>query len=91
MATIPLKETAYSTDATIDDNGVDGYGQDEKDMMRMGKKQEFSRNFNWISSVGFTSCTMGTWEFVALNNFQMLVDGGIAGMFWSYTVGSYYS
>jgi amino acid permease len=24
-------------------------------------------------------------EFVALNNFQMLVDGGTAGMFWSYT------
>ena len=23
-------------------------------------------------------------EFVALNNFQMLVDGGTAGMFWSY-------
>jgi len=22
---------------------------------------------------------------VALNNFQMLVDGGTAGMFWSYT------
>lgn len=24
-------------------------------------------------------------EFVALNTFQMLVDGGTAGMFWSYT------
>ncbi len=23
-------------------------------------------------------------EFVALNNFQSLVDGGTAGMFWSY-------
>ncbi|KAI1609776.1 amino acid transporter [Exophiala viscosa] len=57
---------------------------DDRDMARMGKKQEFQRNFNWISSVGFTSCTMGTWEFVALNNFQMLVDGGTAGMFWSY-------
>jgi len=33
---------------------------DDRDMARMGKKQEFQRNFNWISSVGFTSCTMGT-------------------------------
>jgi hypothetical protein len=37
------------------------YDQDNIDMARMGKKQEFQRNFNWISSVGFTSCTMGTW------------------------------
>lgn len=63
----------------------DAGSQDGKDMARMGKKQEFSRNFNWISSVGFTSCTMGTWEFVALNTYQMLVDGGLACMFWSYT------
>lgn len=85
MATLQEKEAEYSADAAIDENGSDAWGQDRKDMHRMGKKQEFKRNFNWISSVGFTSCTMGTWEFVALNNFQMLVDGGTAGMFWSYT------
>jgi hypothetical protein len=86
MATHPEKNSASPANPSVDDDGIDRYGQDEKDMARMGKKQEFKRNFNWISSVGFTSCTMGTWEFVALNNFQMLVDGGIAGMFWSYTV-----
>jgi hypothetical protein len=52
------KEAAYSADVPISDNSSDGWGQDDKDMARMGKKQEFKRNFSWISSVGFTSCTM---------------------------------
>ncbi|KAJ0116744.1 hypothetical protein J7T55_009894 [Diaporthe amygdali] len=60
------------------------FSADQRDMQRMGKKQEFKRNFNWFSSIAFTSCTMGTWEFVFINNFQSLVDGGRAGMFWSY-------
>ena len=54
------KEGAFLEDPATDDVGSDGYNQDDKDMARMGKKQEFKRNFNWISSVGFTSCTMGT-------------------------------
>ena len=57
MAT-PEKEAQYSADVPINDDGSDGWGQDDKDMARMGKKQEFKRNFSWISSVGFTSCTM---------------------------------
>lgn len=52
------KEPAYSADGPIDDSGSDGLGQDGKDMARMGKKQEFKRNFALISSIGFTSCTM---------------------------------
>lgn len=54
------KQTDVAGEAFVGDNGSDGYNQDDKDMLRMGKKQEFKRNFNWISSVGFTSCTMGT-------------------------------
>ena len=52
------KEAAYSADVPFGDNGSDGWGQDDKDMARMGKKQEFKRNFSSISSIGFTSCTM---------------------------------
>ncbi|OAG42398.1 hypothetical protein AYO21_03274 [Fonsecaea monophora] len=74
---LPKKEGLYSAEVVGSDNSSDAIDQDERDMARMGKKQEFKRNFNWISSC----CT----EFVALNNFQMLVDGGTAAMFWSYT------
>ena len=52
------KETAYSADVPTSDNTSEEWGQDDLDMARMGKKQEFKRNFSWISSVGFTSCTM---------------------------------
>lgn len=60
METPPEKEAEVTGGPFVSDSGSDGFNQDEKDMVRMGKKQEFSRNFNWISSVGFTSCTMGT-------------------------------
>ena len=35
--------------------------------------------------LSFCDTNFSVTEFVALNNFQMLVDGGTAGMFWSYT------
>lgn len=53
------KEAVYTTGALESDESSHG-SQDGRDMARMGKKQEFKRGFNWISSVGFTSCTMGT-------------------------------
>ena len=52
------KNVAYSAELRINDDSVEALGQDDKDMARMGKKQEFKRNFNWIGSVGFTSCAM---------------------------------
>jgi hypothetical protein len=54
------KQVGVAGEPFVTDVGIEGLNQDDKDMARMGKKQEFSRNFNWISSVGFTSCTMGT-------------------------------
>lgn len=76
------KSTFVGGPAVVD--SASDFSADQRDMQRMGKEQEFKRNFNWFSSVAFTSCTMGTWEFVFINNFQSLVDGGRAGMFWSY-------
>ena len=60
MSGIQEKEPVYTAEPLVSDSSIDGDGQDGIDMARMGKKQEFKRNFNWISSVGFTSCTMGT-------------------------------
>lgn len=79
---VPEKSNFVGSPAVIDSTSE--LSADQRDMQRMGKKQEFKRNFNWFSSIAFTSCTMGTWEFVFINNFQSLVDGGRAGMFWSY-------
>jgi len=56
---------------------------DQRDMQRMGKKQEFRRNFRFLTTVGFTCCVMGTWEILMTSNTQALVAGGSAGLFWS--------
>jgi len=39
-----------------------GYDHDRTDMRRMGKKQKLRRDFRMISTIGFTTCVMGTWE-----------------------------
>lgn len=52
-------------------------------MKRMGKKQEFRRNFRFLTTVGFTCCVMGTWEILLSSNTQALTAGGSAGLFWS--------
>ena len=56
---------------------------DQRDMQRMGKKQEFRRNFHFLTTVGFTCCVMGTWEILMTSNTQALLAGGSAGLFWS--------
>lgn len=56
---------------------------DQQDMNRMGKQQQFRRNFRFITTVGFTCCVMGTWEILMTSNTQALLAGGSAALFWS--------
>jgi len=39
---------------------------DRKDMHRLGKPQEFSRNYRALSTLSFTIVVQGTWEFILL-------------------------
>ncbi|KAK3111716.1 hypothetical protein LTR53_012743 [Teratosphaeriaceae sp. CCFEE 6253] len=59
---------------------------DKKDMKRMGKAQELRRNFRSLSTIAFTVVLQGTWEVLLAASTQGLVDGGLAGLFWSYVV-----
>lgn len=68
----------------IDEVAKQGFTEnDQRDMRRMGKKQEFRRNFKVISTIGFTTCVMGTWEILLTANTQGLIAGGLTGLFWS--------
>ncbi|RMD40268.1 hypothetical protein DV735_g4868, partial [Chaetothyriales sp. CBS 134920] len=58
---------------------------DQRDMQRMGKKQQFRRNFRILTAIGFTSCVMGTWEILLTSNTLALIAGGMPGLFWSMT------
>ncbi|CAD0049314.1 unnamed protein product [Aureobasidium pullulans] len=49
-----------------------GTARDAADMMRLGKKQEFRRNFHAFSMLGLSSVLFS------------LVNGGLAGSIWSY-------
>ncbi|KAJ5722583.1 Amino acid/polyamine transporter I [Penicillium malachiteum] len=40
--------------------------RDDEDMARQGKKQQFQRNFGFLSMLGFTTTMMCTWEAVLL-------------------------
>ncbi|KIW10346.1 hypothetical protein PV08_11308 [Exophiala spinifera] len=58
--------------------------QDMRDMLRLGKKQEFERNFSFTATLGFISIYMATWEFVLVSLAAGLVNGGFAGLFWTF-------
>lgn len=58
--------------------------QDKVDMFRLGKKQEFKRNFSFISTMGFISIYMATWEYVLVSLALGLIDGGFGGLFWTF-------
>ncbi|KAK4542993.1 hypothetical protein LTR36_005991 [Oleoguttula mirabilis] len=57
---------------------------DQRDMKRMGKKQEFMRNFRTVSSIAFTSCVMGTWEILLTSNTSALIAGGLSGLWYQF-------
>ena len=53
---------------------------DIRDMSRLGKKQELRRNFSFISTLGFISIYMATWEYNLVSLTSGLVNGGFAGI-----------
>lgn len=42
-----------------DEKDYDGNHHDKMDMQRMRKPQQLRRNFEMVSTIGFTSCVMG--------------------------------
>ncbi|KAF2101597.1 amino acid transporter [Rhizodiscina lignyota] len=55
-------------------------------MQRLGKKQLFKRNFSFVSTLGFISIYMATWEFVLVSLALGLLNGGFGGLFWTFIV-----
>ncbi|KAB8256560.1 GABA permease [Aspergillus pseudonomiae] len=61
-----------------------GTGFDQSDMTRMGKIQELKRNLRPLAALSFASVLQATWEFLLIGNTEALVNGGRAGLFWTY-------
>ncbi|PGH15112.1 hypothetical protein AJ79_02638 [Helicocarpus griseus UAMH5409] len=69
----------------------DATHQDQTDMARLGKDQQFKaiqRNFRFLSTLGFTCTLMATWESILLTSTLGLSNGGFAGMVYIY-IGSF--
>ncbi|KAL8819984.1 MAG: hypothetical protein Q9223_001689 [Gallowayella weberi] len=63
-----------------------GTMEDRYDMTRIGKKQELLRNFQFISVLAFTTVILATWETVLYTISYGLVNGGLAGLIWTFIV-----
>jgi choline transport protein len=82
-----IKKPALDLDESPVDGDAAEWGdtpQDVRDMQRLGKKQEFKRNFAFLSTLGFVSIYMATWEFVLVSFAAGLSNGGFAGLFWCF-------
>lgn len=58
--------------------------QDAADMARLGKAQQFRRNFSFWSTMGFVSIYMATWEFSIVSMSPVLPLTGYGGFFWTF-------
>ncbi|KAF7593016.1 hypothetical protein BBP40_012103 [Aspergillus hancockii] len=71
-------------DGTNKDSENMGTRYDQSDMARIGKIQEFKRNLRPLAALSFASVLQATWEFILITNTDALVNGGMAGLFWTY-------
>ena len=82
-----LERKEYSTQEVVvsdDESAWSLSKQDVRDMKRLGKKQEFKRNFSLLSTIGFVSIFQATWEYVLVSLSVGLLNGGFAGLFWTF-------
>lgn len=61
-----------------------GTDYDRVDMSRMGKMQEFRRNFSFIPIFGFTMVLMISWEAVLAAASWVLPNGGPTALVWTF-------
>jgi len=57
---------------------------DTRDMQRMGHKQQLVRHFRLLSTISFVAVATANWELAVFTLNQGLIDGGRAGLVWSY-------
>lgn len=57
--------------------------QDERDMLRMGIRQELRRDYRKSSTIAFMVILQGSWQVLMVACDEGLINGGLAGVFWS--------
>ena len=80
---VPARES-HGLEENKDAGVHTGTGQDAVDMARLGRKQEFRRNFHSWAVVGLSSVIMATWVALLGSASFSLIDGGYAGTVYTY-------
>lgn len=76
---------SYTEAAAVDPSAAfNTTNQDAVDMARLGKAQQFQRNFSYWSTFGFVSIYMATWEYTILSMSPVLSTTGYGGFFWTF-------
>ncbi|KAJ4137166.1 hypothetical protein NW768_002747 [Fusarium equiseti] len=79
----------HDTPQLSDSDNVDekkGTAADRLDMYRMGKTQDLTRNFRFLSIFGFSMILMASWEYCLSVSTIGLVNGGTAGLIWMFFI-----
>lgn len=63
-----------------------GTAMDRRDMARMGKTQEFRRNFSFIPIMGFSAVLMMTWASTLSTVSYVLPNGGLPAIIYVYII-----
>lgn len=75
---------ATDNDDILDSSTAGLTAQDAADMARLGKAQQFHRNFSYWSTFGFVSIYMATWEFTIVSMTPAIPAVGFGGFFWTF-------
>lgn len=59
---------------------------DDKGLLRLGKKPVLKRNFGFMSILGFSCTVLITWEGILVTSVQSLLNGGPAGVIWGFLI-----
>nr|POF07203.1 choline transport protein [Quercus suber] len=83
-AAMDSSNTYAPTATTGSKDSKNGTGNDRRDMIRMGKRQELRRNFQFFSIWGYAVILGCTWEWGLASGVFSLTNGGTAGAIWMF-------
>ncbi|KAK5130289.1 hypothetical protein LTR08_002249 [Meristemomyces frigidus] len=81
---IDITEQAEVSAGAVDEKVGTTY--DQRDMSRLGKRQELRRNFQFFSIFGYAVILGYTWEWALASGVFSLTNGGTAGAVWMFLI-----
>lgn len=81
------KDDAHTYELEVTPGAEDmklGTRSDQRDMVRLGKKQELQRQFKFFSMYGYAVILGASWEYAFITFVLSLANGGTGGAVWGF-------